>query len=263
MKILTLAVSLCAAGLLLHADTEQERLKNATAVLHEIMDTPDNGIPHDLLDKAHCAVIIPGMKSGGFVVGAKYGQGFAVCRHDHSGWGAPAAMTIEGGSFGFQAGYQNTDLVMLVMSDRGMHRLLQDKFTLGADAGVAAGPVGRYASALTDLQMRADILSWSRNRGVFAGVALTGAVLKPDRASDMSLYGKKVTHKELLTGNLRPTSAGEPLVSALDKYSPRETGNAPARQGEASRSKQTKKPEQQANPNATPPQNPPPQNPKY
>ncbi len=273
MKILTLAVSLCAGGMLLHADTAQERLKDATEVMHEIMNTPDKGIPNDLLDKARCAVIIPGMKSGGFIVGAKYGRGFAVCRHaSNNGWGAPAAYRAEGGSFGFQIGAQNTDVVMLVMSERGMRRLLESKFTLGGEASVAAGPIGRKAEALTDLQLQADILSWSRTRGAFAGIALTGATLRPDADVDKELYGKELSNREILTGSVKPTAAGRPLVAELTSYSRHEEGKpvAPATKGEASRSDKTQNrrqnpnrqttPEQPANPNTTPPQD---QNPKY
>ena len=262
MRILTLAVSLCAGGMLLHADTAQERLQDATAMLHEIMNTPDKGIPSDLLDKAHCVVLIPGMKSGGFIVGAKYGRGFAVCRNaSNKGWGAPAAYRAEGGSFGFQIGAENTDVLMLVMSDLGMRRLLQSKFTLGGEASVAAGPIGRKAEALTDLQLRADILSWSRTRGAFAGIALTGATLRPDADVDKELYGKELSNREILTGSVKPTAAGRPLDAELTSYSRHEEG-VPARQGEASRSDRNQNqrqnpnrntaPEQPANPNPNP-----------
>ncbi len=270
MKILTLAVSLCAGGLLLHADTAQERLKDATDVLTEIMNTPDKGIPSDLLDKARCAIIIPGMKSGGFIVGAKYGRGFTVCRRSsNNGWGAPAAYRAEGGSFGFQIGAQNTDVVMLVMNERGMRRLLESKFTLGGEASVAAGPVGRSTSAMTDLQLRADILSWSRNRGVFAGIALTGATLRPDADVDKELYGKELSNREILTGSVKPTAAGQPLVAELTKYSRHEEGK-PATKGEASRSDRNQNrrqnpnrqtaPQQESTPNPNPA---PDHNPKY
>jgi SH3 domain-containing YSC84-like protein 1 len=248
MRILTLAASLCAGALLLHADTAQERLKDATDVFSEIMNTPDKGIPNDLLDKARCAVIVPGMKSGGFIVGAKYGRGFVVCRHEsNNGWGAPAAYRVEGGSFGFQIGAQNTDVVMLVMSERGMRRLLESKFTLGGEASVAAGPVGRKAEAQTDLQLRADILSWSRSRGAFAGIALTGATLRPDADVDKELYGKELSNQEILTGSVKPTPDGQQLVAELTKNSRHEEGEAvtpPANKGEASRSDRTQNPRQ-------------------
>lgn len=269
MRILTLAVSVCAGGLLLHADTPQERLKDASDVFTEIMNTPDQGIPSDLLDKARCAVIVPGMKSGGFIIGAKYGRGFAICRRSsNNGWGAPAAYRVEGGSFGFQIGAQNTDVVMLVMNERGMRRLLESKFTLGGEASVAAGPVGRATSAMTDLQMRADILSWSRNRGVFAGVALAGATLRPDNDVDKELYGRELSNKEILAGSVQATPAGQPLVTALTQHSRHEEGQQT--KGEASRSDKTQNqrqnpnrkesPEPASNPNPNPSPDP---NPKY
>jgi len=159
--------------------TAQDRLNEATTVFHEIMGTREKGIPEELLGKAHCIVIIPGMKSGAIGIGGKYGRGYAMCRNKSGvGWGAPAAMRVEGGSFGFQIGGQSTDVVMLVMNDRGMEHLLKSKFTLGGDASVAAGPVGREATAKTDATMRAEILSWSRARGIFAGVSLQGATLR-------------------------------------------------------------------------------------
>src|SRR5205807_8836425 len=138
----------------------------AARTFNEIMATPDKGVPQDLLDKSHCTVIVPGVKSAAFVVGAKYGRGFAVCRKAGGGWGAPEAVRVEGGSFGFQIGGSSTDVVMLVMNERGMRRLLEDKFTLGGEATVAAGPVGRTTSANTDVQMSAEILSWSRAKGL-------------------------------------------------------------------------------------------------
>src|SRR5579884_1948087 len=189
---------------LLYADTAQERLSEAADVLGEIMSTPDRGIPEDLLDKAHCVVIVPGMKQAAFVVGGKYGRGFAVCRNGKAGWGAPAAVRIEGGSFGFQIGASSTDLVMLVMNQRGMRRLLDDKFTIGAQASVAAGPVGRSTSAETDAQLSADILSWSRSRGLFAGIALTGATLRNDVDENQELYGQRLHNRQILLVNRKP-----------------------------------------------------------
>jgi SH3 domain-containing YSC84-like protein 1 len=238
MRVFTLAASLCAGGVLLYAaDTPQERLKDATSVFSEVMNMPDQGIPSDLLEKARCAVIVPGMKSGGFIVGAKYGRGFAVCRREgNNGWGAPAAYRMEGGSFGFQIGAQNTDVVMLVMSEAGMRRLQESKFTLGAEAAVAAGPVGRQAGAMTDLQLRADILSWSRTRGAFAGIALTGATLRPDNDVDKELYGRQLASREILAGSVEPTPDGKELVAELTKSSRHEEGITPETKGEASRS---------------------------
>ena len=176
MKGIVLAVSLLLPATGLMARTVQERLNDATDVLNEIMATPDRGIPQDLLAKAQCVVIVPGVKKAAFVVGGEYGRGFAVCRHDSDrGWGAPAAVRMEGGSVGFQIGGSSTDLVMLVRNKRGMEQLLRDKFTLGEDASVAAGPVGRTVNANTDATMTAEILAWSRAKGIFAGVSVAGS----------------------------------------------------------------------------------------
>jgi lipid-binding SYLF domain-containing protein len=219
MRKFVLAVAIAAPALMFAADTAQERMSDATAVFHEIMATPDKGIPQDLLEKAHCIVIVPGMKQAAFVVGAKYGRGFAVCRRNNAGWGAPAAVRVEGGSFGFQIGGSATDVVMLVMNDRGMRRLLEDKFTLGGEATVAAGPVGRTTSANTDAQLSAEILSWSRSKGLFAGIALQGATLRPDNDVNQDLYGAKLTNKEILTGNQTAPASSQNLIASLDKYS--------------------------------------------
>jgi lipid-binding SYLF domain-containing protein len=210
------------------ADTPAERLSDSANIFQEIMATPDKGIPQDLLEKAHCVVIVPGMKQAGFVVGAKYGKGFATCRKDTNvGWGAPAAIRVEGGSFGFQIGASSTDVVMLIMNERGMRRLTEDKFTLGAEATVAAGPVGRQSSAQTDAQLSAEILSWSRSKGLFAGIALTGATLRPDNDVNKELYGANVTNKEILSGAEKTPAAARPLVSELNKYSRHEDANRP------------------------------------
>ena len=158
-----------------------DRLDASADTLKDMMNASDHGIPHDLLGKAKCIVIIPGMKKAGFIIGAKYGRGFAVCRRaGGTTWGAPAAMQIEGGSVGFQIGASETDVILLVMNDGGMKHLTSDKFTLGGDASVAAGPLGRTASAETDAEMHAEILAYSRARGLFAGLSLEGATLRPD-----------------------------------------------------------------------------------
>ncbi len=223
MKFSYVALSvLTAAAPLFAGDTPQERLHDATQVLTEIMATPDKGIPQDLLDKAACVLIVPGVKQAAFLVGGKYGKGFADCRHDRGGWGAPGGVIVEGGSFGFQIGANNTDVVMLIMNERGMRRLLQDKFTVGADAAVAAGPVGRSTSAMTDAQLSADILTWSRSKGLFAGVALTGAVVRNDKDTNRELYGSDINNSEILMSNMKVPAAARPLVAELDKYSPRE-----------------------------------------
>jgi len=200
-----------------------ERLDDAAALFHEVMSTPDKSIPQDLLNKAHCIVLVPGLKKGGFVLAAKWGRGFAVCRNPGQGWGPPAAVRIEGGSLGLQVGVSSTDLVLLVMNERGMKRLLTTKFTLGADASVAGGPVGRDASAQTDALMTAEILSWSRSHGVFAGVSLDGATLRQDIDVNAELYGQRYENRQVLNSGLPvPRGAGR-LIAELNKYSPRET----------------------------------------
>lgn len=226
MRVLTMTGCLMAAVTLLAAETAQERLKEATAVFNEIMATPEKGIPEELLGKAQCVVIIPGMKSGAIGIGGKYGRGYAVCRNQSAGWGAPAAMRVEGGSFGFQIGGQSTDVLMLVTNDRGMQHLLKSKFTLGADASVAAGPVGRQTSANTDASMGAEILSWSRSRGLFAGVALQGATLRNDDEGNNELYGKNLTSKEILKSDVPPPTDAQPLLAALSRYSSTEGHDA-------------------------------------
>jgi lipid-binding SYLF domain-containing protein len=201
-----------------------ERLDDAAAMFSEIMSTPDKSIPQDLLNKSHCIILVPGLKKGGFVVAAKYGRGFAVCRGaGRTGWGAPGAVRIEGGSIGLQIGISSTDLVLLVMNERGMKRLLTTKFTLGADATVAGGPVGRDATAQTDALMTAEILSWSRSHGVFAGVSLDGSTLRNDIDVNAELYGQRWENKQILNSGLKPPAAAVKLIAVLNKYSPRET----------------------------------------
>jgi lipid-binding SYLF domain-containing protein len=204
------------------AEGANGRLADSAAVFQEIMSTPDKGIPQDLLAKAQCVIIVPGMKKGAFVVGGEYGRGYAECRHaDGTGWGAPAALRVEGGSFGFQIGGSSTDVVMLVMNQRGMDRLLGDKFTLGADASIAAGPVGRTANADTDARMTAEILAWSRAKGLFAGISLSGATLRPDTEVNAELYGHKIDNRAVLNGDVQPPAAAQELRTELDRYSMR------------------------------------------
>jgi lipid-binding SYLF domain-containing protein len=208
-----------------YAENANARLKEATAVLKELMAADDKGIPQDLITKAHCAVIIPGAKKGGFFVGAQYGRGFAICRaKDHKGWGAPAAVRMEGGTIGAQIGGAETDLFMLVMTQEGMTKLLESKFTLDASAGVAAGPVGRSASAKTDAHLTAGILSWSRSRGAFAGLTVGGGTLRNDLDENAELYGKPLTNKEILTTGVNPPAAAKELIATLNKYSRVEEG---------------------------------------
>jgi lipid-binding SYLF domain-containing protein len=197
------------------------RLQAAAQTFSEVMGTPDKAIPQDLLNKAQCVVIVPGLKKGAFIVGAKYGKGFVVCRTGSMGWSAPAAVRVEGGSFGFQIGGAETDVFMLVMNKSGVNRLLATKFTLGGDASVAAGPVGRETQAQTDAAMTAEILTWSRQRGLFAGISLSGATLRPDEDWNRELYGRNISNKEVLTTNVpAPAAAGE-LLAELNKYSGR------------------------------------------
>jgi len=220
-------LSLSFFALTLRADTARERLRDATEIFNEIMGTPDKGLPQDLLTKAHCIVIVPGLKSAAFVVGGKYGRGFTLCRKEGSGWGAPSAVRVEGGSFGFQIGASSTDVVMLIMNERGMRRLLEDKFTLGAEASVAAGPVGRSTTAQTDAQLSAEILSWSRSKGLFAGIALTGATLRNDPDENQELYGRRLHNKEILLQDVKPPAEAQPLISALNRQSRFEERNKP------------------------------------
>jgi lipid-binding SYLF domain-containing protein len=197
-----------------------DRLDSSAETLAAMMHASDSGIPQDLIDKAHCVVVIPGMKKAGFIFGAEYGRGFAVCRrHDGVGWSAPAAMRSEGGSFGFQIGASDTDVVLLVMNDGGMKHLLSDKFTLGGDASIAAGPIGRTATAQTDAELQAEVLSYSRSRGLFAGISLTGATLRSDGESNKELYGHDSTNREILTGDFKTPAAAKRFEGSLNRDS--------------------------------------------
>src|SRR5437764_1015953 len=201
MKLKSLGIACLSAGLLYGSESAAMRLKTAAEVLTEIMAAPDRGIPQELLEKSQCVVIVPGMKKGAFIVGAQYGRGFIMCRGlSGSGWSAPAAVKVEGGSFGFQIGGSETDAIMLVLNKRGAEKLLSSKFTLGGDASVAAGPVGRTSSADTDLKLQAEILTYSRSRGVFAGVSLNGATLRPDKKSNNELYRNKRSNQQIVMG---------------------------------------------------------------
>jgi lipid-binding SYLF domain-containing protein len=222
MKLTHVALLLASSSLLDAAGDAPKRLDDAADMLTEIMSAPDKGIPQDLLEKAQCVVLVPGLKKGAFIVGAKYGKGFMLCRKPSGvGWSAPAAVRIEGGSFGFQIGASETDVVMLVNSEPGAKKLLASKFTLGADASVAAGPVGRTSSAETDAQMHAEILTWSRARGIFAGISLQGATLRPDEDWNKDLYGSSLTNKEIVLGSTPAPPPAAQLLAVLDKYSSR------------------------------------------
>lgn len=222
MKLTGMLTLILSAATMQAAETAPDRLANAASVFSEIMATPDKGIPQEFLEKAQCVIIVPGMKKAAFVVGGEFGKGFVECRNSGgTGWGAPAAVRVEGGSLGFQIGGSSTDVVMLVMGRRGMDKLANNKFTLGADASVAAGPVGRTADAKTDAQMTAEILAWSRSKGLFAGISLSGATLRPDEDSNKELYGSRMTTKEVLASNQPTPAAAEKLNSELNRFSMR------------------------------------------
>jgi SH3 domain-containing YSC84-like protein 1 len=209
-----------AAGMALGQETTPDkRLRDAAAVVGEMMGMPDKGIPQSVLDKAQCIVVVPGLKKAAFVVGGQYGRGFASCRKAGGGWGAPAAMKIEGGSFGLQLGGQSTDVILVVMDQRGMNHLISDKFTIGADAAAAAGPVGRNAKADTDIMLHAEMLSYARSRGAYAGLSLEGATMRPDKEENMKLYGKAVTNDEILKQGVPTPDAAKAFTSALNKSS--------------------------------------------
>ena len=224
VSLLLAFVIVCAPVLAADAATKTaDRLNDSTSLFSEIMSTPDRAIPQDLLEKAQCLVLVPDLKKAALGVGGKYGRGFAVCRAaGGSGWGPPAAIRIEGGSFGFQIGVSSTDVVMLVMNQRGMKRLSSSKFTIGADASAAAGPVGRSASAQTDAFMSAEILSWSRSKGLFAGASIDGATLRNDLDENQLLYGQRWTSKQILGSGAKVPAMASKLVAVLNKYSMRE-----------------------------------------
>lgn len=222
MPVAALSLAVAAGSGPLQADTAAERLAQSATVLKEVMEAPDKGIPSDLLKAAQCVVIVPGLKKVGLVVGGKYGRGFLVCRSPETGaWGAPAALRIEGGSFGFQIGASATDVIMLVMDQRSVTGILNSRFTLGGDADVAAGPVGRSGTAQTDATMNAKILSYSRSRGVFAGLALSGATLRQDLDENNELYGRKLSTKEIVAGQVPAPAAASELIDLLRNYSKR------------------------------------------
>src|SRR5580704_17079642 len=195
----------------------QDRVQAAADVLNEIQTAPDKGIPAEVLGSAECVAVVPSMLKAGFVVGAHYGRGVASCRTP-KGWSAPAFFTVKGGSFGLQIGGQAVDLVMLVMNQNGMRNLLSSNFKLGANASVAAGPVGRHAAADTDWKMRAQVLSYSRARGLFAGLELSGAVIDQDKDSTREFYGRMVPFKTSLTGEIEAPAGAYPFLNTLSKW---------------------------------------------
>jgi SH3 domain-containing YSC84-like protein 1 len=221
LLLFALVVSFCACA---YAADDQakdskatDRVQSAADVLNEIQGTPDKGIPQKILGSAECVAVVPSLLKGGFIVGAKYGRGIASCRTP-KGWSAPAFFLVEGGSVGFQIGGQAVDLVMLVMNKDGVQHLLSSQFALGADASVAAGPVGREAEGDTDWKMRAEVLTYSRARGIFAGVTLNGAVVKQDKDSTRDFYGHMVTTKASLTGEVDAPAAANTFLTTLAKW---------------------------------------------
>jgi lipid-binding SYLF domain-containing protein len=209
------------AGARTVADNDTANRLNAAAdVVSEMMAAPDKGIPKDLLDKAACVVVVPSVKKGAFIIGAKYGRGFIVCRNKNGrGWSAPGGVRIEGGSFGLQIGGSSTDVVMLLMNQGAIDKLLSSKFTIGADASAAAGPVGRTASAQTDAQLHAQLLTYSRAQGLFAGVSLDGATLRPDDDANKDMYGRKMSNRDVVLGNVQAPSSAARLLLELNQHS--------------------------------------------
>lgn len=224
-KYLAAIFCLCFALPALAETKEGERLTNSYDVLKAVIDMPDKGIPHDLLNKAECVLVFPSVKKAAFVVGGSYGRGVMTCRSGanfRGPWSAPAFFAIEGGSFGLQIGGEATDFVLLVMNEKGAKSVMTSKVKLGGDASVAAGPVGRTTSAETDIVMNAEILSWSRNKGIFAGISLTGSTLRSDDDANKNLYGKDLNAKQIiLQREAKTPPAGRPLISLLDRTSPK------------------------------------------
>jgi SH3 domain-containing YSC84-like protein 1 len=225
MSMLLVALPiLSASGWAADQEKDEDRLRNSGMVLKEILDVPDD-IPQDLLDKADCVVVFPSVLKAAFIVGGSYGRGAMSCRQgqDFRGaWGAPTMMALEGGSFGFQIGGQATDFVLLVMNERGARGILTSKVKLGADASIAAGPVGRDASAETDATLRAEILSYSRARGLFAGVSLDGSTVRPDDGANRQVYGQNIPARQIvLSGNVAIPAGAQGLISTLDSRTPR------------------------------------------
>jgi SH3 domain-containing YSC84-like protein 1 len=216
--LLAVIVSLCSFSFAADEDTKvSDRVEAAAQVLNDIQGAPDKGIPQEVLGSAECVAVVPSMLKGGFIVGAKYGRGLASCR-TAKGWSAPAFFVVTGGSFGFQIGGQAVDLVMLIMNKNGMRHLLSSQFALGADASVAAGPVGRHAEGNTDWKMRAEVLTYSRARGLFAGVSLNGAVIKQDKDSTRDFYGRMVPFKTALTGEIEPPAGANAFLTSLAQW---------------------------------------------
>src|SRR5215469_4263318 len=227
-------VCLLCCSVVSFAESAASRAQSAATVLDEIMSAPDKGIPEEVIGSAKCVAVVPSLLKGGFILGGAHGKGMASCR-TADGWSAPAPFTVTGGSFGLQIGVQGVDMVMLIMNEKGMTTLLSSKFKLGADASVAAGPVGRHAEASTDWKMTAEVLTYSRARGLFAGLAVNGAAIRQDEDSTRELYGREVPFRTILTGAVPSPRDGEVFVSAVRKavgsdvnaYSAPRKSNAP------------------------------------
>jgi lipid-binding SYLF domain-containing protein len=232
-------------GVAFSAEAASSRLQSAAAVLDEIMAAPDKGIPSDILGSAKCVAVVPSLLKGGFVIGAAHGRGMASCR-TATGWSAPAPLTTSGGSIGLQIGGQAVDVVMVVMNDRGMQALLTNKFKLGADASVAAGPVGRQTEGSTDWKLRAEVLTYSRARGLFAGISFNGAVIKQDEDATKELYGRMVDFKSILTGSVQSPQSAETFIAAIRKAAGADT--APANSPQPSTPAASSRPSAPVNP---------------
>jgi SH3 domain-containing YSC84-like protein 1 len=217
VSALALSLSIPTVAFASDRDDDVKRAHRAAEVFKEIMSAPDKGIPQDLLASAKCIAIIPGEVKFAFIFGGNYGRGLATCR-THHGWSAPMFVAVDGGSVGYQIGGSSTDIVMLFMNDHALQNLLSDKFKLGGDASVAAGPVGRHAAADTDIKLRAEILTYSRARGVFAGVSLDGAVVQADKSGDQAMYGDSVTRRQILDGKVTVPVSARPLIHEIGAY---------------------------------------------
>jgi lipid-binding SYLF domain-containing protein len=223
-----LAVAALAVPMSSAESKEEQRLQNCGTVLREIMDIPED-IPQDLIDKAECVIVFPSVLKAAFVVGGSYGRGAMTCRtgeHYNGPWSSPSMMILEGGSVGFQIGGQATDFILLVMNPRGAHSMLKNKVKLGADASVAAGPKGRTAEASTDAALRAEVLSYSRSRGLFAGVSLEGASIRPDHDANERIYGRKIDAEDIIFGNkVKVAKAAQRMIAYLNRRSPKNTSD--------------------------------------
>jgi lipid-binding SYLF domain-containing protein len=225
MKQAFLSILLISMPLLAKDSGKQvKHMNEAAGVLTEIMNAKDQGIPVELLENAHCIGLVPNLKRAGFVVGAKFGKGVLSCRTANGSWSAPSMIRIEGGNIGLQIGAGETDVVFVVMNQKGQEKLNEDKFTIGADVSAMAGPVGRSAEAKTDAAMRAEIVSYSRSRGLFAGVTLDGATLRPDNDDNADLYGRQIKQRDILHGTVAPPSAAKTLMDTLNRYAARKSG---------------------------------------